>query len=174
MSGFDRDRHLKPLIGVAIILILLCGYGLYSSYQKALDRVERKTTTARNELLQFHESLVRYRTLESELQDFAPHAAAEVDSNLIAKVENATQQVGARSQLLYVRPQPDKVRGNIIEKGVEIKLEKLQLQQLVELLYQFENTEQKLMVSQLRVRPRFDMPEQLDTVMTLSHFKELH
>jgi general secretion pathway protein M len=172
MSGFDRERHLKPLIVAAILLILLCGYWFYSSYRLAISRVERKTTIARNELSQFRESLVRYRALESELKDFAPHAATAVDSNLIAKVENATQQVGARSQLLYVRPQPDKVRGDIIEEGVEIKLEKLQLQQLVELLYQFDSTQQRLTVSQLRIRPRFDMPEQLDTVMTLSHFKE--
>ena len=173
MSGFDRDRHLKPLIVAILLLTFLCGYWIYNSYQQALSRVERKTTTARNELSLFHQSLTKYRALESELKDFAPHSTAAIDSNLIARVENATQQVGARSQLLYVRPQPDKVRGDIVEEGVEIKLEKLQLQQIVGLLYQFDNADQKLMVSQLRIRPRYDMPEQLDTVMTLSHFKEL-
>jgi len=173
MGGFDRERHLKPLIAAGTLLTLLCGYWIYSSYQQALSRIETKTVIARKELSQFHAALVGYRLLEAELGNIAPHTTSASDGNLIAKVENAAQRVGARSQLLYVRPQPDRVRGDIVEEGVEIKLEKLQLQQIVELLYQFENTQQKLTVSQLRIRPRFDTPEQLDIVMTLSHFKEL-
>ena len=102
----------------------------------------------------------------------APVNSATGAQNLIATVENASQQVGTRNQLLYVRPQPDKAREDLIEEGVEIRLEKLQLQQLVELLYQFESQKQAVKVSQLRVRTRFDNPELLDTVMTLSRFKE--
>lgn len=170
MSGFDREKHLRPLLIAALALLLLCGFWLYNSHQQALHKLERKASAAREELAQLQQSIREYRELESKLQQLSPQSAAA--TNLITTVESATQQVGARSQLLYVRPQPDKVRADLIEEGVEIKLEKLFLSQLVELLYQLESVQQQLQVSQLRIRTRFDNPEQLDTVMVLSRFRE--
>ena len=170
MSGFDREKHLKPLLIGAIAILLLCGFWIYTSHQQALQRLEHKTAAAQRELQQLHESLNEYRRLASSLQQVDNDTAGNI--NLIAEVENATQQIGARSQLLYVRPQPDKVREDLVEEGVEIRLERLLLNQLVELLYQFETAKQRLNISQLRVRTRFDNPEQLDTVMTLSRLRE--
>lgn len=172
MSGFDRDKHLKPLLAAGIILILLTGFWVYNSHLQTLDKLVRRTAAADRELQQFQELLQEYRKLEAKLKNVAPTKATAEVQNLIATVENASQQVGTRNQLLYVRPQPDKTREDLIEEGVEIRLEKLQLQQLVELLYQFESQEQAVKVSQLRIRTRFDTPELLDTVMTLSRFKE--
>ena len=170
MSGFDREKHLRPLLIAALALLLLCGFWLYNSHQQSLHKLERKASAAREELAQLQQSIREYRELESRFQQLSPQSAAA--TNLITTVESATQQVGARSQLLYVRPQPDKVRADLIEEGVEIKLEKLFLSQLVELLYQLESTQQQVQVSQLSIRTRFDNPEQLDTVMVLSRFRE--
>lgn len=171
MTQFDREKHLKPLLLGGIALLLLAGFWIYSSHQQALQRLERKTAAAHEELARLQESLREYRQLENRLRQIGSGQDAG-NATLIAAVESATQQIGARSQLLYVRPQPDKVRDDLIEEGVEIKLERLLLNQLVELLYQFEAAKQRLNVSQLRVRTRFDNPEQLDMVMTLSRFKE--
>lgn len=172
MSGFDREKHLKPLLAGGFIVLLLCGFWIYSSYQQSLEKIERKTSAAHSELRLLQESLQKYRVLNAKFKKSGQQGAVANKQNLIATVENATQKVGARSQLLYVRPQPDKAREDLVEEGVEIRLEKLQLQQLVELLYQFETAQQMLKISQLRVRPRFDDPAQLDTVMTLSRFRE--
>lgn len=169
MSGFDRDKHLKPLLAGGIALFILLLFWGYSSYQRAFDQLERKTRSAQNELQQFQQDIQVYRQLEGEFPD--TQGPAE-NQNLITMVENATQQAGTRNQLLYVRPQPDRTSGEVIEERVEIRLENLQLRQLVELLFQFESTQQLLKVSQLRIKSRFDNPNLLDTVMTLSRFKE--
>ncbi len=172
MSGFDREKHLKPLLFTGLTLLLLCGFWLHSNFQQTLHKLERKSAATRGELVQLRKSIQEYRELENKLQQISPPTAAAGHTNLITTVESATQQIGARSQLIYVRPQPDKVRADLIEEGVEIKLEKLFLNQLVELLYQLESAQQQLKVSQLRIRTRFDNPEQLDTVMVLSRFRE--
>lgn len=173
MSGFDRERHLKPLLALGLAVILACGVWAYTSYDQALTHLERKTASARNELQQLRDSLQEYRSLEAELKTSGGTGSSNSGRNLISTVENATQQIGARSQLLYVRPQPDKTRDETVEEGVEIRLEKLQLHQLVELLYQFKQANQGLRVSQLRVRTGFENPELLDAVMILSRFKEV-
>ena len=172
MSGFDREKHLRPLLIGGVALLLLSAFLLYSNHQQTLQRLERQATAARSELANFQTSLAEYRSLESKLGQVGMESPAGGALNLIAAVENATQQIGARSQLLYVRPQPDKVRDDLIEEGVEIKLERLQLNQLVELLYQLESVQKGLKVSQLRVRTRFDNEAQLDVIMVLSRFRE--
>ncbi len=169
MGGFEQEKHLKPLIAVVLILFLLSIAWIYTSHQQRLDRLDRKIESTRNELTQFNISLQDYLELELQIKKLS---SGTTQQNLISSVEDATEQISARSQLSYVRPQPDKIRDGLTEEGVEIKLEKLQLHQLVELLYQFDQSDQILKVSQLRIRTRFDNSEQLDTSITLSRFKE--
>ncbi len=172
MNGFDREKQLKYLLVGAAVVVLLGVFWGYRSYQRALVDLERKTATTRAELAQLDELLQDYRRLTFQLQDINPRQEAQEHYNLIATVENAAQQVGARSLLLYVRPQPDRVRDDLIEEGVEIRLERLRLPQLVELLYHFDSEPARLTVKQLRIRTRFDNPEELDTVMMLSRLRE--
>lgn len=172
MGGFEQEKHLKPLIATLLILLLLGMGWAFTRHQQRLERYERKIDSARKELVQLNVALLDYQELKMQLQKLKPEGSTAAQHNLITTVEDATQQVSARSQLIYVRPQPDKTRDDLVEEGVEIKLEKLRLHQLVELLYQFDQSAQVLKVAQLRVRTRFDNPEQLDTSITLSRFRE--
>ncbi len=172
MVGFEQEKHLKPLIAAGLILLLLGIGWVYTGHQQRLERFERKIDSAQKELVQLKVSLKEYLELEAQMQKLKPQGGSAPKQNLISAVEAATEQVSARSQLIYVRPQPDKEREGLTEEGVEIKLEKLKLHQLVELLYQFDQSEQILKVSQLRVRTRFDNPEQLDTSIILNRFRE--
>jgi general secretion pathway protein M len=172
MSGFDRDKHLRPLLLCALGLLLLVLVWACTGYQQALDRLERQTRGAITELVEFEAALSDYRQLEAQLKSRQVAGGDQSEVSLISTVETATQQIGARSQLIYVRPQPDKVRDGLIEEGVEIKLEKLKLSQLVELLYQFEKSQGRMRIAQLRSRTRFESPDLLDAVMILSRLKE--
>ncbi len=172
MGSFEPEKHLKPLIAAVMLILLLGGGWIYTSHQQRLERLDRQIIAAQNDLAQLSGSLQEYLALEQQLQKLKPEGSAAAQRNLISTVEDATQQISARSQLIYVRPQPDKTREGLTEEGVEIKLEKLQLHQLVELLYQFDRSEQILKVAQLRVRTRFDNPELLDTSITLSRYRE--
>lgn len=172
MSSFEREKHLKPLIAVSFALLLIGGMLSYSSYQRGLENLDRKIAGARSELAQLQSSLREYRTLDAHLLKLKRESNATATHNLITTVEDAAERVDARSQLVYVRPQPDKPHEDLTEEGVQIRLVKLQLHQLVQLLHQFEQVGQRLKVSQLRVRTRFDNSEQLDTSMILSRFRE--
>jgi hypothetical protein len=171
MAGIDLERHLKPLVAGGLALLLLGTAWLYSLHQQRLTQLDRQISAARSELTELGQNLQEYHQLENQLRRMRPPGNTG-NSNLITTVENAAERVGARSQLIYVRPQPDKTRDDLIEEGVEIKLEKMQLHQLVELLFQFDKSGPQLNVSQLRVRTRFDNPEQLDTSIILSQLKE--
>ncbi len=172
MGRFEREQHLKPLLAAVTALLILCGSWLYVGHKNRLERLDRKIVAARTELSNLRVSLQEYRALAARLQKLAPEKTAASGQNLITVVEGAVEQIGARNQLIYVRPQPDQKREDLTEEGVEIRLEKLQLHQLVQLLYQFEQSQQMLKTSQMRVKTRFDNPELLDAVMTLNRFRE--
>ncbi len=172
MSGFDRERHLKPLIAAGLVLLLIGSVLIYDSYKQTLKRLDRKVTSARNDLSQLEVSLQQYRELDARLRKLKRQSNATAGRNLITTVENAAEKIDARNQLVYVRPQPDKTHEDLTEEGVEIRMVKLQLHQLVELLHQFDQIGQRLKVSQLRIRTRFDDQELLDTSMILSRFRE--
>lgn len=172
MGSFEREKHLKPLVAGIVVSLLVCCVWAYSSYQQALERLDRRIMSTERELSQFDDYLQDFRELESRLRKLKPGQTKGAGQNLISTVEDATERIAARSQLIYVRPQPDKNRDGLTEEGVEIKLEKLQLPQLVELLYRFDQVVPPLRVSQLRLRTRFESADQLDTAMLLSRFRE--
>ena len=172
MSWFDPDKHLRPLIALGLTLVFLGAFLAWDGYSRMLENLDRKIAASRKDIVKFGEEVGKYRALESQLRAMSTSTRGAGADSLISTVENAADRINARSQLLYVRPQPDKPHDGIVEEGVEIRLEKLQLDQLVELLHLFEQTGRSLRVSQLRIRTRFDNPEQLDTSMILSRFRE--
>lgn len=172
MGSFEQEKHLKPLVAGIVVLVLIFGIWTYSSYRQTLARLDRKIVATEKDMAQFNDYLQEFRELQSSLQKLKPRQTTGARKNLISTVEAATDQIAARNQLIYMRPQPDKSRDGLTEEGVEIKLEKLRLSQLVELLYRFDRVVPPLRVSQLRLRTRFENPEQLDAAMLLSRFSE--
>lgn len=170
MSDFYREYGKFVIITVLALFALGCFWG-YGSYRNTLKSLDRKASAAKAEIEQLSRLLQEYRVAATELRTLGPVSESGND-NLIATVERAAQEADARSSLIFVRPQPDRAHDGFVEEGVEIRLEQLQLQQLVALLYYFETQTQQLKVRQLRVRTRFDDPDRLDTVMTLSRVVE--
>jgi general secretion pathway protein M len=69
-----------------------------------------------------------------------------------------------------MRPQPSSVQDTVRENSVEIKLEKIRLDQLIRLLYAIDSTDACLQVKNLRVKTRFDDRTLLDAVLTISSY----
>jgi general secretion pathway protein M len=70
-----------------------------------------------------------------------------------------------------MRPQPVAVKDEFKEESVEIKLEKIALDQLVRILYQIDTADAFLQVKNLRLKIRFDNKAQLDAVLTISAYE---
>ena len=88
--------------------------------------------------------------------------------SLFSFIEATEAQVASKENLVYMRPQPSVDQNEFREESVEIKLEKIRLDQLVQLLYEIESANAFLKVKTLRVKTRFDNKSELDAVMTIS------
>jgi general secretion pathway protein M len=88
--------------------------------------------------------------------------------SLFSFIEDITTRTGIRENLVSMRPQTPQVQGDFKEELVEIRLERIGLEQMVKFLHAIESADTTLQVKNVRIKPRFDNRTQLDTVLIVS------
>ncbi len=157
--------------GLAILVLLLFWFALISPYMKTMDGLDRKIAAQKRNLLNVRQMQEQIDQLRQQL--------ATVDNRktgakpLFAKVEALTEQTGVREQLLAMRPQPATTQGEFRQQLVEIRLEKLRLQQLVKLLHAVEYRSGGVQVKSMRIKPRFEDRSILDVNLILMSLEKL-
>ena len=76
-----------------------------------------------------------------------------------------------RENLASMRPQPPAAVGEFREESVEVRLERVRLGQLVQLLFALDSAEAYLKVKELRIKSRFDDRSLLDAVLTVASYR---
>jgi general secretion pathway protein M len=166
-------RELKPreqlalIIGGVVVLITLVIIGIITPYQNSLASMDKRIATRQKQATALEEQFREYRSLKAESSQNEQRAKRAGDLSLISFVEAAAGRIAAGDRLVYLRPQPVKTSDQAVKESVEVKFERLRLDQLVKLLYDVETADGLLQTTQLRVKTRFDDPTQLDTVLTL-------
>jgi general secretion pathway protein M len=109
-----------------------------------------------------------------ELQRSLQESEARLDKaqgfSLFSFVEGIAAQAANKENLIYMRPQTPAIQDAVREESVEIRLEKIKLDQMVRLLHAIESAEAYLQVKNLRIRTRFDNRALLDVVLTVSSY----
>jgi general secretion pathway protein M len=164
-----RDRN-ALLIGLAAVLIAVFYLGIVSPYQSAIARLDSQIASRQRQLQEVQVLRQRYLSLQGELTQAERRGVSNRNFSLFSFVENLTGQIASRENLVYMRPQPVAVKDEYKEESVEIKLEKIPLDQLVRILYQIDTADAFLQVKNLRLKIRFDNKAQLDAVLTISAY----
>jgi len=165
-----RDRN-ALLIGLAAVLIAVFYLGIVSPYQSAIARLDSQIASRQRQLQEVQVLRQRYLSLQGELTQAERRGVSNRNFSLFSFVENLTGQIASRENLVYMRPQPVAVKDEFKEESVEIKLEKIELDQLVRILYQIDTADAFLQVKNLRLKIRFDNKAQFDAVLTISAYE---
>lgn len=164
-----RER-LALIVGGLVVLVTLVVLGVILPYRAALDRLDTRIASRQQQAQEILELRQEYLLLQRQLAEAETRAAKSRDFSLFSFIETAAGQVAGKENLVYMRPQAGASQDGIREEAVEVKLEKVKLDQLVRFLYAVESTDAPLQVKSLRVRTRFDDRSQLDAVMTISMY----
>lgn len=165
-----RDRN-ALLIGLAAVFIAVFYLGIVSPYQSAITRLDSQIASRQRQLQEVQVLRQKYLSLQGELAQAERRGASNRNFSLFSFVENLTGQIASRENLVYMRPQPVAVKDEFKEESVEIKLEKIALDQLVRILYQIDTADAFLQVKNLRLKIRFDNKAQFDAVLTISAYE---
>jgi general secretion pathway protein M len=164
-----RDRT-ALIVGGIVVLAAVSVFGLVLPYRGAMDRLDSRIATRQKQVREVQALQQEYRGLQRQLAQAQKRLASSGGFSLFSFIESQAAQVATKENLVYMRPQQSAAREGYQEESVEIKLEKLRLDQLVRFLYGIESAEAYLQVKNLRVRTRFDDRSLLDATMTISSF----
>jgi len=168
--------NLKPreqlfLLGGGILLAgLLIYFAMVAPYRNSIARLETRIGAREHQLREVRALQLEYRQLQQQNAEVERRAARSGRFSLIAFLEEKVLEIASRDNLVYLRPQAKVQRDELTEESLEIKLEKVRLDQLVKLLYATETADTLLKVKSLRSKARFDDPTLLDVVLVIAAY----
>lgn len=165
----QRDRF-ALIVGGAVVVVVLIVFAVILPYQDALARLDTKIAARQRQLQQVEILRGQFLALQRQLRDADRRLDSSRNFSLFSFIEGITTQVASKENLVYMRPQPAAAQDGYQENSVEIKLEKIRLDQLVRMLYDIQNADAFLQVKNMRVKTRFDDRTLLDVVLTVSAY----
>lgn len=165
----NRDR-MTLAIGGSLALVLLLVFGIIAPYRDSLARLDSRIDSRRQQLAEVEQLKLEYQSMQRQAAEVETELARSSDFSLFSFVESAAGQIAGRENLSYMRPQAGATQDGVREEAVEIRVEKVQLEQVVRLLHAVESADALVRVKSLRLKNRFDDKTRMDAVLTISAF----
>lgn len=158
-----EDREKKILLGGGIVSAILILVGLVIiPFNTAQNKYER-------EIKEKSEKLATMISLRQQLREIQSASDAGAipepppNYTLLTFLENLAIEAGIKEKITKMKPDNPEIEGALKITAVEIKLEKLDLEQLVSFLYKVEKNRQIIFkTKRLAVKTRFDNKQLLD------------
>ncbi|PLX85327.1 MAG: hypothetical protein C0617_04445 [Desulfuromonas sp.] len=166
----QRDR-IALAAGGLVVLATVLYLAVFEPYREGTARLDAQIATRQRQLQEVQAMRQDYLQLQQRVAEAEKRLDSGQAFSLFSFVEGLTAEVAAKGNLVYMRPQPAGVQDDFKEESVEIKLEKIRLDQVVNLLYRIDTAKAYLKVKNLRLKPRFDDRTELDAVLTISSFR---
>lgn len=135
-----------------------------------LDRQHAKKVRDYEELTQLE---AQYGQLQAELAKLEERLAKSVGQfALLPFLEETAANTGIRDQIVGMQPQPTVPMAGYQETSVEMRLDGMQLPQLLTLLAAVENAPALVQVKRLQITPRYDTPHLLQVTMRIASYEK--
>ncbi len=171
LSQLSQRERLTLLAAALIISVLLVSFGIVAPYRAAMKRLDTKIASRQRQLSEVRLLSQEYQQLQQQLAVSEHRLASGGDFSLLSFVEASSIRLAGRDSLISMRPQPTATIEGFREEAVEVKLEKIQLNQLVQLLFMADTAPAPMLVKTLRIKPRFDDRNLLDVVITFASYR---
>ena len=175
---FTYYNRLAPrerlLLGLAVLSVVVIS--LYSFVWEPLDSgrglLLRRIATKEKELAEIQKQRDVYLDLLRRLEaNQSATSEADPSFNLFAYVQNAITQAISREKIASMNPSSKNIGTEYQEQLVEIKLQQINLLQIVDLLYRVEKGEHPLRFSRLQIKKRYNDIYNFDVSATVSLLK---
>lgn len=155
----DRDRQILILGGI-VAGILLFYLAVVRPLGKAVEAADARVATRQA-------ALVEMRTLNEEMAALKAQLPQGADNvNLMSYVEGLTRQAELQGKIEYIKPGSGVQRAGVKRTSVEVKLARVNLKQLTNLLFQVEHGGRfPLKVDEIHIKKRYDAPDLLDVTL---------
>lgn len=168
MKELTTRERIALYCGGGAVLIALLYAGVITPYRAALQRLDSRIESRQQQLATMQGQRPEYQRLVQEATRTERRLAKSDGFTLVPFLENLVATTAGRENLVYLRPQPGIPPAGYREETLELKLEKVRLEQLVRLLHGIDSAEACVMARNLKMKPRFEDKSLLDVVLTIS------
>jgi general secretion pathway protein M len=161
------------LLGGAVVGLALIFVTAVDPLLSILDRLERQAVRKEKDLIALAQLSQDYATKRARLVELERHMpASDSGFSLLTFMEEAAITANVREWITGMQPQVQVLAQDYRETVVELRLEGVQLPELLDLLRAIEQAPFEVRVRHLQIRPKFNTPEYLDvTLRVLSYSK---
>ena len=170
----ERWRHLAArermivAVGGAVVTATLLFLLVVDPLLTRLDKLERqlvKKSKERNELAVLAGDYAAKQARLSKLEQRLPSGDGQF--SLLAFMEEAAASVQIRDRIVGMQPQQPTSLQGYQESAVDLRLDGIQLPQLLALLVALEQAPYDVQVHHLQVKPKYDNPINLDATLRI-------
>jgi type II secretory pathway component PulM len=145
-------------------------------YMLAIDPLLQRMAMLDRLIPQKQKELEQLNRLREEYGRLKGQVDADVRSmgtnfSLTTFVEKTVLEQVGKSHLAGIKPQPEMPFEQYKEVAVEVRLEQVQLGQIVSFLSGLEQASQRLRVKRLEIKSRFNEPDLLDAAITIAVYQ---
>ncbi len=170
------SRREKSLIVLGLFgAIAIITYG--SVIAPLVDRYTNLERVIKQKELQYRDIIQlkgEYLTLEKEYGDLEKAASkAKEGFSPLTFMESVSVQAKIKDKIVSMKPILAPVGGDYRESSVEVKIERVVLEQIMRYLHLTESSEYPLRVKTLHLKSRFDDPGLMDASIVVSFYEKV-
>ena len=171
LNGRERAILIFGAIGAMAIIAYGVVIGpLADRYTTLLRMTEQKEEQYRN-MLQLKEE---YTVLKKEYTDLEKGASRTKEGfTPLTFMENVSTQAKIRDKVVSMKPRVIPLGENFRESSIEVKIEKVVLEQMTTYLHLIESSAYPLKVRTMHLKSRFDDPGMMDASVVVSFFEKV-
>lgn len=163
-----REKLALAIAAVAILLTILVA-GIILPYRAAVARLDQRIVSRQGQIVEAKTLVQRIRAMQGEAAAAERKLGAPA-APLVSTLEGLVAGVAGKEKLLGIRPQQVSAPAGFRVERVEMQLEKIRLQELVQLLYAIDSAQRALQADSVKMRPRFEDSALLDVTLVVSSF----
>ena len=164
-----REKLALAVAGGVVILTILIA-GIILPYRAEMQGLDQRIASRQKQLVEVRTLVQRIKSMQGEAAAAERKLSAAASAPLVATLEGLVAGIAGKEKLLGIRPQPVTAPAGFRQEKVEMQLEKVRLEQLVQLLYAIDSARSALQSDSIRMRPRFEDPALLDVILVVSSF----
>ena len=170
----ERWRHLAArerlivMIGAGVVIASLLFLLVIDPLLARIDKLERQTVKKSKERGELSALAVDYAAKQArvvKLEQRLPSGDGQF--SLLAFMEEAAASVQIRDRIVGMQPQQGTTQHGYQETAVDLRLDGVQLPQLLALLVALEQAPYDVQVHHLQIKPKYDNPVNLDATLRI-------
>lgn len=171
----DLMNRLSPrerILVIAAFIFISCAlvYGLVIDPLVSKQRdYQTRIVSKLDDLAEFRMLAAQFREMEFSLKDLEKKVAAgKSGSSLLSSMEADARKLGLADRIASMKPFTSELDSGMVQTSVEMRIEKVNLRELVGFLETVEKSGTMVRTGRLRIKSRFDDPELLDATILVS------